>query len=157
RVIAIVPASACVAAGRLQIAPRVGTDPDVGPGRRNRKTAAETRIIPSMRRLLTAVFTLVLGASGATQSPRYDVLIRNGRVIDGTGTPAQDVDIGIRGGRIVDLGSLAAATATRVIDAAGLTVTPGFIDVHSHASNGLSGELKEGRQLLAQGITTVAL
>src|SRR5262249_58125779 len=114
--------TACVGARR-------GRSPADGPAgrgrsrrrsRRNRKTAAETRIIPSMRRLLTAVFTLVLGASGATQSPRYDVLIRNGRVIDGTGTPAQDVDIGIRGGRIVDLGSLAAATATRVIDAAGL-------------------------------------
>jgi N-acyl-D-amino-acid deacylase len=110
-----------------------------------------------MRRVLTATFTILLAGAGASQTPRYDVLIRNGRVLDGTGTPARNADVGIRAGRIVDVGSLDAATATRVIDAGGLTVTPGFIDVHSHASNGLAGTLKEGRQLLAQGITTVAL
>jgi N-acyl-D-amino-acid deacylase len=66
-------------------------------------------------------------------------------------------DIGIRGGRIAAIGALGDVTAARVIDAAGLTVTPGFIDVHSHAQTGLAGALKEGRQLLAQGITTVAL
>src|SRR5262245_2411910 len=111
-----------------------------------------------MRRLLTAaLFIAFFAAHPASQPARYDVLIRNGRVLDGTGNPWRAADIGIRGGRIVDMGRLSTATAARVIDAAGLTVTPGFIDVHSHASEGLAGALKDGRQLLAQGLTTVAL
>ena len=85
------------------------------------------------------------------------MLIRNGRVIDGTGNPWRAADIAIKDGRIAAMGRLGDAQAARVIDAAGLTVTPGFIDVHSHAANGLSGALKEGRPLLAQGLTTVTL
>jgi N-acyl-D-amino-acid deacylase len=101
---------------------------------------------------------ITLSARISTQTPaRYDVLIRNGRVLDGSGNPWLAADIGIRGGRIVDMGRLGNAAAAQVIDAAGLTVSPGFIDVHSHASQGLEGALKEARQLIAQGITTVAL
>ena len=110
-----------------------------------------------VRHLLTPLLWLLVAVPLASQPARLDVLIRNGRVLDGTGNPWRAVDIGIRGGRIVDMGRLPAATAARVIDAKGLTVSPGFIDVHSHAADGLAGPLKEGRQLLAQGITTVAL
>ncbi len=94
--------------------------------------------------------------AGASGQP-YDLLIRNGRVVDGSGNPWQAADLGISDGRIVAMGRLDKARAGRVIDAAGLTVSPGFIDVHSHATQGLSGTLKEGRPLLAQGITTVVL
>jgi N-acyl-D-amino-acid deacylase len=108
-----------------------------------------------------AIAALALGLSAQApieaQPARYDVLIRNGRVLDGGGNPWLAADIGIRAGRIVDMGRLGNAAAARVIDAAGLTVTPGFIDVHSHASTGLAGDLKEARQLIAQGITTVGL
>ena len=110
-----------------------------------------------MRRMLIPVLLLLLGVSAHTQPARYDVLVRNGRVLDGSGNPWRYADIGIRGGRIVDIGKLANATAARVIDAGGLTVSPGFIDVHSHAAEGLAGVLKDARQLLAQGITTVAI
>ena len=110
------------------------------------------------RSLAFSVVLLALTAPTATQAPgRYDVLIRNGRVLDGSGNPWLAADIGIRGGRIVDMGRLGNAAADRVIDARGLTVSPGFIDVHSHAAQGLEGSLKEARQLIAQGITTVAL
>jgi N-acyl-D-aspartate/D-glutamate deacylase len=110
------------------------------------------------RLILFAGIVLLLTAAPFTQTPaRYDVLIRNGRVLDGSGNPWLAADIGIRGGRIVDMGRLGNAPAARVIDAHGLTVTPGFIDVHSHASTGLEGSLKDARQLLAQGITTAAL
>ncbi len=110
-----------------------------------------------IRVLSSIVLSCCVVASSQSAQPRFDVLIRRGHVMDGTGTPATIADIGIRDGRIVAVGQLGDAAAVRVLDAAGLTVTPGFIDVHSHASTGLAGALKEGRQLLAQGITTVAL
>ena len=110
-----------------------------------------------VRYLLILLLWLLLAVPGVSQPARYDVLIRNGRVLDGTGNPWRAVDIGIRGERIADVGRLPTANAARVIDAKGLAVSPGFIDVHSHAADGLAGPLKEGRQLLAQGITTVAL
>ena len=110
------------------------------------------------RLILGVAILLAFAAAPFTQTPaRYDVLIRNGRVLDGSGNPWIATDLGIRGGRIVDMGRLGNAAAARVIDARGLTVTPGFIDVHSHAASGLEGTLKEARQLIAQGITTVAL
>jgi N-acyl-D-amino-acid deacylase len=87
---------------------------------------------------------------------RFDVLIHGGQVIDGTGAPARRVDVGITGDRITAVGDLGTATAATMLDAAGKYVTPGFIDVHSHAGPGLAtADLKHGRPVLAQGITTV--
>jgi cytosine/adenosine deaminase-related metal-dependent hydrolase len=97
-----------------------------------------------------AAAVLICAVSLSSQATPYDVLIRNGRVLDGSGNPWLAADLGIRGGRIVDMGRLGNAAAARVIDARGLAVSPGFIDVHSHASQGLEGSLKEARQLLAQ-------
>ncbi len=110
-----------------------------------------------VRMAAAAAALLICAVSLSSQATPYDVLIRNGRVLDGSGNPWLAADLGIRGGRIVDMGRLGNAAAARVIDARGLTVSPGFIDVHSHASQGLEGSLKEARQLLAQGITTVAI
>ena len=99
--------------------------------------------------LFTAVFT-----HGET----FDVVIRNGRVLDGTGNPWYYADIGIRDGRIEAMGRLDGAEAETVIDASGLYVAPGFIDVHSHAATGLAGnDLKSATPILAQGVTTVIL
>ena len=113
---------------------------------------------PRLILFLFLVSILALAAAPFTQTAaRYDVLIRNGRVLDGSGNPWLAADIGIRGGRIADMGRLGNAQAVRVIDANGMTVTPGFIDVHSHASGGLTGSLKDARQLVAQGLTTVML
>jgi N-acyl-D-amino-acid deacylase len=112
------------------------------------------------RLLLFCTFALALSTVGITQPQApagYDILIRGGRVLDGSGNPWLAADIGIRSDRIADMGRLGNAPAARVIEATGLTVSPGFIDVHSHASTGLAGELNEARQLLAQGLTTVAL
>ena len=90
------------------------------------------------------------------QPASFDVLIRNARVMDGTGNPWIRADIGIRGGRIAAVGRLGPATATTVIDAADRVVTPGFIDVHSHAAEGLvRAPLRQGRPILAQGVTTI--
>jgi N-acyl-D-aspartate/D-glutamate deacylase len=65
--------------------------------------------------------------------PDYDLLIRDGRIVDGTGNPWFYGDIAVRGDRIVALGRVPAAAAKREIDARGLVVAPGFIDMHSHS------------------------
>ncbi len=74
----------------------------------------------------------------AAQPSQFDVVIRNGRVMDGSGNPWLKVDIGITGDKIVAVGRLPGAKAKTLIDAGDRLVTPGFIDVHSHASEGLS-------------------
>src|SRR5260370_32609551 len=63
----------------------------------------------------------------------WDILIRGGTVIDGSGRPGQIGDVAIAGGRIARLGPALSGMATRVIDAAGLTVTPGVIDIKTHS------------------------
>ena len=91
----------------------------------------------------------------SAQQP-FDTVIRNARVLDGTGNPWYYADVAISGERIAAVGDLATARAERVIDASGLYLTPGFIDVHSHSARGLATpELSQGQPLLAQGITTV--
>ena len=60
----------------------------------------------------------------------HDILIQGGTVVDGTGVPARQADVAVRGGRIVAVGSGLGA-AHRVIDATGLLVTPGFVDIHT--------------------------
>lgn len=100
--------------------------------------------------------SLLALASPAPQETHFDLLVRGGRVLDGSGNPWFSADIGIRGDRIVALGDLSGATAEQTLDASGLYVAPGFIDVHSHAAGGLSTpELSGGVPLLAQGTTTI--
>jgi N-acyl-D-amino-acid deacylase len=111
-----------------------------------------------MRAALFAFLALLVSAlpGGAADAQPYDVLLRGGRVLDGTGNPWYAADVALRGGRIAAIGRLDGATARRVIDATGLYVAPGFIDGHSHAGTGLvQPELNAARPLLAQGITTV--
>ena len=101
---------------------------------------------------------------GTPQRPDYDVVITNGLVLDGSGQAAVRADVAIRDGVIAAVTpagspgspSSAQSSATETIDAAGRYVAPGFIDVHSHAAEGLVREgLEQGRPLLAQGITTI--
>lgn len=93
---------------------------------------------------------------GAQETPDYDILIRGGRILDGTGAEPFNADIAIRDDRIVAVGRLWPADAGLVLDARGLWVAPGFIDTHSHVGGGLTTpELSHARPLLAQGITTI--
>lgn len=115
--------------------------------------------------LFALVFAAVLAvrpaptSSAAQAIPQtFDILIVGGRVLDGTGNPWVRTDLGIRDGRIVAMGRLRGAAATRTIDAADRYVTPGFIDVHSHAAEGLTRSgLQQGQPMLAQGVTTVVV
>lgn len=108
----------------------------------------------------------VEGLGAAQPADEYDLIVRRGRVLDGTGNPWFPADIAIKDGRIAAVGSLARATAPRTIDATGLYVAPGFIDIHSHADDGSSprgGLRDENRErraapnLVSQGITTVVV
>jgi N-acyl-D-amino-acid deacylase len=104
------------------------------------------------------VFWALLAGIAADQAqPRlYDLLIRNVRVMDGSGNPWVKAEIGIKGGRIAAIGRLADAQAPHIIDGGDRLATPGFIDVHSHAAEGLiRGALRQGRPILAQGVTTI--
>ena len=102
-------------------------------------------------------------SSGATleaQEP-YDIVIKNGMIVDGTGNPFFLADVGITGEHIVEIGRIDATRGRRVIDATGLYVTPGFIDMHSHSAN-RDGAIAhpEGRKAansVTQGITTEAI
>lgn len=114
------------------------------------------------RGLLTAAPGLVLtGAAGLlvalpATAQETTTLIRNGRLLDGSGNPWIRADVLIRGDRIEAVGDLAAVEADEIIDATGLYVAPGFIDSHSHAGGGLaSEELSHAEPLLAMGLTTV--
>src|SRR5579864_974510 len=81
--------------------------------------------------LKAAIIVFFISASGRAEN--FDLLIRGGRIIDGTGNPSYIGDIGVRGGEIASMGHLQGRTATRVIEATGLAVTPGFIDIHNHS------------------------
>ena len=89
-----------------------------------------------MTPLRFALACLVCAAVGHAQAspPTFDIVVRHGTVIDGSGTPRYDADIGIRNGFIAAIGDLAGASAATEIEAKGLFVTPGFINIHSHAS-----------------------
>src|SRR6185312_14844452 len=78
---------------------------------------------------ITAIFLFTLALPPMAAAQQFDTVIRNGHIVDGTGSPWYSADIGIRNGRIAAIGSFPHAQAKAVIDASGLVVTPGFIDM----------------------------
>lgn len=106
--------------------------------------------------IVVSLFMLALPTGGAALAQSYDVILRGGRVLDGTGNPWYLADIAVSDGRIAAVGRLDGAQAARVVDISGLYVAPGFIDGHSHAGGSLTREVLNAAQpLLAQGITTI--
>ena len=91
------------------------------------------------------------------QGPAYDLIIRGGRVLDGSGNPYIYADVGIRGDRIVTLGDLAAARAARVIDARGKYVTPGFFTLHEHIEPAILRGHGTLPNFTSQGFTTAVI
>lgn len=104
--------------------------------------------------LLLSVCLLAFGADDPTDP--CDLVIRNGRVVDGTGNPWIYGDIAVRGDRIAAIGRVPPGTAKREIDAKGLVVSPGFIDMHSH-SDFVLFEDGNAQSKLRQGVTTDVL
>ncbi len=109
----------------------------------------------------TIVLTVFLGlvctlASCSPDGERVDILIENGLIVDGTGDPGFYGDVGITGDTIVAIGDLEGWTAERTLDASGLVVAPGFIDMHTHADGGLGRPSSNANlNYLSQGVTTV--
>ncbi len=113
-----------------------------------------------MKRLALSM-GLLLCAGVANAQDSYDVVIANGRIVDGSGNPWYIADVGIRGGRIAAIGRLCtkgidppACPAKRTIDARGLVVAPGFIDVHSH-SEGDIARVPTADNYLFDGVTSI--
>src|SRR6266545_124353 len=104
--------------------------------------------------LFVLLFTLIAGVEG--QQAEFDLLIRNGRILDGTGNPSFVNDVGLRDGKIAAIGVLANARAARVIDANGLAVAPGFIDIHNHSDDTVL-EDGDAQSMIRQGVTSMIL
>ncbi len=105
---------------------------------------------------VVAVFSLiiVLLCSAVSQQREFDLLIRDGRIVDGTGNPSFVGDVGLRDGRIVAVGRLSNRSATRTIDARGLVVAPGFIDIHNHSDDTII-EDGDAQSFVRQGVTSM--
>jgi N-acyl-D-amino-acid deacylase len=118
-----------------------------------------------VRLVQTLIGTLLLAAAMLVTSllvapyaggQELDLILRGGTVVDGSGSPAVQTDVGIAGDRIVFVGSSAGKKAKRVIDASGFVVTPGFIDPHTHTAGDLSDPRRSANAAyLMQGVTTV--
>ena len=102
----------------------------------------------------TAVLLLVTVLSGSAQD--FDLLIREGTIVDGTGNPAFVGDVGIKSGWIAAMGRITGRTAARTIDASGLTVAPGFIDIHNHSDNTIVQD-GDAQSMVRQGVTSMIL
>jgi N-acyl-D-amino-acid deacylase len=89
----------------------------------------------------------------AQPSGRYDLAIVGGRIIDGSGHAAVTSDVGIKDGKIVTIGRVPRAQSATTIDARGLIVAPGFVDVHTHAENIV--ERPEASNFVRMGVTTI--
>ncbi|HEV2146491.1 MAG TPA: D-aminoacylase [Longimicrobiaceae bacterium] len=115
--------------------------------------------MPRIRTLAAALPLAALAAcaanprAGTSTDPTYDLLIRGGRIVDGTGSPWYRGDVAVSGDRIVAVGLLPGARARDTIDATGLVVAPGFIDMLGHSEYPL---LRDGRAIskITQGITS---
>jgi N-acyl-D-amino-acid deacylase len=100
-------------------------------------------------------FAISLAAVLVAKAAPFDLIIVNGRIVDGTGAPASHGDIGIRDGEIAAIGKIDPQDAAKTIDASGLIVAPGFIDVHTHAEDIV--EMPVGENFIRMGVTTLML
>ncbi len=105
-----------------------------------------------MRIVIAALISLA--TAGFAQQPPFDLLLRNGRIVDGTGTPWFRGDIAVQGDTIVLIAPAIDAPAARAIDVGGRVIAPGFIDIHTHARRGIF-EVPTAPNYVRQGVTTL--
>ena len=126
---------------------RFGTEAGIGAGTRRGWRNAVVGAVA-----LAASGLVALTLAQAQTPPQYDILIRGGQIIDGSGKPRFAGDVAIKDGRIAKIGKLGDAHAARVIDASGMIVSPGFIDMHTHSDAPI---LQDGdaQSAVRQGVT----
>ena len=107
-----------------------------------------------LRWLAASSLMAALLACDNARPVHYDLLIQGGTIVDGSGAAAYVGDIAINGDTIIEIGELEGATATRVIDASGHVVSPGFIDLHTHADRNIRNN-PGVENYLFQGVTTM--
>ncbi|MCI0336944.1 MAG: D-aminoacylase [Acidobacteria bacterium] len=114
-----------------------------------------------MQRIILLLFTLItvpmlssVNHHEVSSATDFDLIISRGHVVDGTGNPWFEADIAIKDGRIVEIGKVETTRAARTIDAKGLIVTPGFIDVHTHIESNI-GRLPAAENFLRMGVISV--
>jgi N-acyl-D-amino-acid deacylase len=116
-------------------------------------------------RLLLLVSLIVLGGCQPTPPPttppppqaampRYDLVIRNGSIVDGTGAPAYAGDVAITDGNFAAVGAIPTGAGSSELDASGLVVAPGFIDVHTHVDRDIH-RLPQAENFVRDGVTTI--
>ena len=100
-------------------------------GDRHRILALQNSVsVPRITLLLLCLFVVSLAAA---QAPPYDLILRNGRIVDGSGSAWYRSDVAIRGDTIARIAPSIPESAARIIDVGGQVIAPGFIDIHSHA------------------------
>jgi N-acyl-D-amino-acid deacylase len=107
----------------------------------------------SPRDLALAVLVPAFASLGVIQPPRYDLLILHGTVVDGSGAPRHQADVAVKNGRIAAVGVVPRGSAAEIIDASGLIVAPGFIDVHTHADN--IADTPRAENFVRMGVTSI--
>ena len=111
-----------------------------------------------MKRLIAVLFLLPFltppFVAQERQAPTYDLVLRGGRIVDGTASPWYKADLAIRGDTIVKIAPTITESASRVVDLKGLVVAPGFIDIHTHARRGIF-EVPTADNYVRQGVTTL--
>jgi dihydroorotase/N-acyl-D-amino-acid deacylase len=108
------------------------------------------------RLIFGVLVILVLGfdQTSRAQNPPYDLLLRNGRIVDGSGSPWYRGDVAIKGDTIVLIAPSINASAKRTIDLGGQVIAPGFIDIHTHARRGIF-DVPTADNYVRQGVTTL--
>lgn len=96
----------------------------------------------------------IIWFNGCSPNQHFDILIKGGTVIDGLGQPGFLADVGVRGDRIEYIGKKKKTSGTTTVDATGLVVAPGFIDIHTHCDRGILGQ-PDNKNYILQGVTTV--
>lgn len=105
--------------------------------------------------LVLSIAACTQAAPGAEPTKPYDLAIRGGRIVDGSGAPWYFADVGIRDGRIAKIGRIDESAAEETIDASGLIVAPGFIDMMGQTATPMIEDPRTAINLLTQGITTI--
>jgi N-acyl-D-aspartate/D-glutamate deacylase len=108
------------------------------------------------RWLAAGALAAYLAAQQSPNNPRFDLIIQGGTLVDGSGNGSWQADVAVQGDRIAAIGDLSGASRKRTIDAKGLVVSPGFIDMHNHSDDSLLDEPK-CESMIRQGVTTMVL